>query len=132
MEKLLCGVDLGGTKLAAGLMRPDGKLIDREVVYDHAGKDEQEVVRRIGDTVTALLSRQAVKVGDLAGIGVGFAKVSPSHRPTTRDSRSRTSPFAAPSRRSSPHESSSTTTPTPRGSRNTATARVPDTDRWSS
>jgi glucokinase len=73
MEKLLCGVDLGGTKLAAGLMRMDGKLIDREVVYDHAGKDELEVVRRIGDTVTALLSRQAVKVGDLAGIGVGFA-----------------------------------------------------------
>jgi glucokinase len=73
MEKLLCGVDLGGTKLAAGLMRMDGKLIDREVVYDHAGKDEQEVLRRIGDTVTALLSRQAVKVGDLAGIGVGFA-----------------------------------------------------------
>ena len=73
MEKLLCGVDLGGTKLAGGLMRPDGSLLDKEVVFDHAGKDEHVVVLRIRDIVTALLSRQHLKAEDLEGIGVGFA-----------------------------------------------------------
>jgi glucokinase len=73
MEKLLCGVDLGGTKLAAGLMRPDGKLLDKEVVYDHAGKGEMEVVRRVRDVVTTLLARRKAGVEALLGIGVGFA-----------------------------------------------------------
>ncbi len=73
MEKLLCGIDLGGTKLAAGLMRADGKLLDKEVVFDHAGKDEATVVSRMRDIVDALLSRQHKTVEDLEGIGVGFA-----------------------------------------------------------
>ena len=73
MERLLCGVDLGGTKLAAGLMKADGTLLDKEVVYDHAGKGELVVVRRIADVVTTLLARQRLKAEDLAGIGVGFA-----------------------------------------------------------
>ncbi|HVP17401.1 MAG TPA: ROK family protein [Spirochaetia bacterium] len=71
--KLLCGVDLGGTKLAAGLMASDGKLLDKEVVFDHVGKDEKQVVRRIRDIVATLLQRRGVGVGDLEGIGVGFA-----------------------------------------------------------
>jgi len=73
VEKLLCGIDLGGTKLAGGLMRPDGKLLDKEVVFDHAGKDEMVVVNRMADVVNALLSRQHLEVEDLEGIGVGFA-----------------------------------------------------------
>jgi glucokinase len=72
-QKLLCGIDLGGTKLAGGLMRADGKLLDREVVLDHAGRDEKFVVSRMRDIVTALLSRQHRTVADLEGIGVGFA-----------------------------------------------------------
>ena len=73
MEKLLCGVDLGGTKLAACLMTPGGRIVDREVVFDHAGKDEMEVVRRIRDLVDTLLTRGGLAVGDIEGIGVGFA-----------------------------------------------------------
>jgi glucokinase len=73
VEKLLCGIDLGGTKLAGGLMRADGTLLDKEVVFDHAGKDEMTVVRRMRDIVNALLSRQHKTVEDLEGIGVGFA-----------------------------------------------------------
>ncbi len=72
-EKLLCGVDLGGTKLAACLMTTEGKLVDREVVFDHAGKDELEVVRRIRDVVSALLKRGGLTAKDIEGIGLGFA-----------------------------------------------------------
>jgi glucokinase len=73
LEKLFCGIDLGGTKLAGGLMRADGELLDKEVVFDHAGKDEIAVVGRMHDVVDTLLSRQGKKVEDLEGIGVGFA-----------------------------------------------------------
>jgi glucokinase len=54
-------------------MRPDGTLLDKEVVLDHAGRDEMFVVRRMRDIVDALLYRQNANVGDLEGIGVGFA-----------------------------------------------------------
>ncbi len=73
IEKLLCGVDLGGTKLGAGLMKPDGALIDRELVYDHAGKDEAQVVQRIHDLVKKLLDRNHLSIEDLLGVGVGMA-----------------------------------------------------------
>ncbi len=71
--KLLCGVDLGGTKLAACLMTPEGRLVDKEVVFDHVGRDEMQVVRRIRDVVNALLDRRKITPADLEGIGVGFA-----------------------------------------------------------
>ncbi len=72
-KKLLCGVDLGGTKLAACLMTPEGRIVDKEVVYDHVGKDEMQVVRRIRDLVRTLLARGGRGVEDIEGIGVGFA-----------------------------------------------------------
>ena len=72
MEKILCGVDLGGTKLGVGLMKPDGTMIDSTVVYDHAGKDEAQVVQRIHDVVNELLSKNGLATEDLAGAGVGM------------------------------------------------------------
>ena len=34
METILCGVDLGGTKLSAGLFDLQGRLIDKNIVFD--------------------------------------------------------------------------------------------------
>src|SRR5512137_11022 len=73
MGAILCGVDLGGTKLCVGLMKPDGTMIDREVAYDHAGRDEAQVMQRIGEAVFALLKRNGLGITDLAGVGVGMA-----------------------------------------------------------
>lgn len=71
--KLLCGVDLGGTKLAVGLYTPEGRLIADRKVKDHAGLGNDEMTDRIADLVEALLKEEGVEESDLAGIGVGMA-----------------------------------------------------------
>ena len=73
MEKLLCGADLGGTKLSVGLVRRDGSLLDKVTVYDHADKTEVENVEVIGSCVESLLVRHNLSRDDLLGLGVGFA-----------------------------------------------------------
>jgi len=72
MEKFLCGVDLGGTKLSIGLVHPDGRIHDKIVVYDHVNKNETWVVDQITRLIRQLLSRNKFKESDLRGIGIGF------------------------------------------------------------
>jgi glucokinase len=72
MEKILCGVDLGGTKLSVGLIKPDGKLFDKITVYDHRGKDENMIVLQISQLIRQVLSKNNLTESDLDGIGIGF------------------------------------------------------------
>ena len=72
MEKILCGVDLGGTKLSAGLVFPDGRLLDKSVVYDHTSLDENGIVDYITRLVRQIMLANRLKEPDLEGIGIGF------------------------------------------------------------
>ena len=70
MEKILCGVDLGGTKLSAGLVHPDGSIVGKSVVYDHVALDEDGIVNYITLIIKNLISSNGLKETDLEGIGV--------------------------------------------------------------
>jgi glucokinase len=73
MEKLLCGVDLGGTNLSAGLVRSDGgTLVDDICTHDHVHKDEDGIINNIAYLVNALLEKNGLEEDDLLGIGVVF------------------------------------------------------------
>ena len=72
-EKLLCGVDLGGTKLSVGLVRPDGALVDKVVVYDHTEKNEEGICLQIRDMVHDLFEKQHIGEDHIRGVGIGFA-----------------------------------------------------------
>lgn len=72
MEKLLCGVDLGGTKLAVVLADEQGTIRDKCVVYDHATKTDSEIVLYITDLIKQIVSSNRLKETDLYGIGVSF------------------------------------------------------------
>jgi glucokinase len=72
MEKLLCGVDLGGTKLSVGLVSADGAILDKIIVYDHVGKNETMIVEQIVDMICKLISGNGLNESDLKGIGIGF------------------------------------------------------------
>ena len=72
MEPILCGVDLGGTKLSAGLFDLDGLLLDRIIVYDHIKKTEDMIVEQIALMVKTLLSRNDYVEDELKGVGLGF------------------------------------------------------------
>ena len=72
MEKILCGVDLGGTKLSVGLIHPDGRILAKSVVYDHVALDEDGIVNYITLIIKQLISSNGLNETDLEGIGVGF------------------------------------------------------------
>lgn len=73
MNEILCGVDLGGTKLSVGLLDQDGHLLDKIAVHDHAGKTEDEIIRQIAQIVQFITLRNKLRETDLTGIGVGVA-----------------------------------------------------------
>lgn len=72
MEKILCGVDLGGTKLSVGLVYPDGRILDKITVFDHTGKNEDSTVNYITELVRQVISVNNLRESDLEGIGIGF------------------------------------------------------------
>ena len=73
MGKILCGVDLGGTKLAAALFEQDGTLIAKELVYDHRKDSCDEVVLVIVELLTKLFKENGVDTDRIAGIGTALA-----------------------------------------------------------
>ncbi len=72
MEKVLCGVDLGGTKLSIGLLSIDGRVIDKQTIYNHQNKPEDMLVEHIALTIKGLLRKEGIDQEALLGIGVGF------------------------------------------------------------
>jgi len=71
IESVHSGVDLGGTKIAVGLVTSSGKIIDKTVLRDHRGKPEDETVAAIAGALQALFSAHAAEAGSVTGIGVG-------------------------------------------------------------
>ncbi|MFC9972788.1 ROK family protein [Spirillospora sp. NPDC127200] len=81
-------VDVGGTKLAAGIVDPDGRVLAHDRVATPAGADAEGLWR----TLEALLGKLTAEAGPLAGVGVGCggpmtwpaAEVSPINIPAWR------------------------------------------------
>lgn len=72
MKNILCGVDIGGTKLSVALVNCDGKLIDKIVVLDHIEKG-RDMVQYIVELIQILLHNQNINKENLEGIGMCFA-----------------------------------------------------------
>jgi glucokinase len=73
METLLCGVDLGGTKLSAALFTQNGRQIDRLEINEHIDQDNDGVTASIVDLVREMLGKNKIQDQDLLGIGIGVA-----------------------------------------------------------
>ena len=70
---LLCGIDIGGTKLAAGLARPDGEMICECTTTEHTCMDEACLMDLSADLVRRLCRECGADLADLAGVAVGMA-----------------------------------------------------------
>lgn len=68
---LLCGVDLGGTKISVALVDSGGKVRDRELIRDHRKKVEDAIMDDIARVIATLAARNGIAVTDLPGVGVG-------------------------------------------------------------
>ncbi|SIQ11677.1 glucokinase [Alkalispirochaeta americana] len=71
LGQLLCGVDLGGTKIVTALVSDDGTVRAKRFIRDHRGQSPQMVVEGIARQVRELLADQNIPLSSLSGIGVG-------------------------------------------------------------
>ena len=73
MSKILCGVDIGGTKLSVALVTAEGKIIDKCIAVDHVNKTEIGLTDQVIANIKRLLDKNSFQESDLQGIGIGCA-----------------------------------------------------------
>ncbi len=73
MKKYLCGVDLGGTKLSAGLFLEDGTLVEKLKIYDHKDMDCDGIADKVISLIRALMDNNGIADEELHGIGICMA-----------------------------------------------------------
>lgn len=61
MKKVLCGVDIGGTKLSTALVDHDGNIIDKSIIYDHVDKPEDLFVEQVSLNIKTLFKKTRLK-----------------------------------------------------------------------
>jgi len=70
LKKYFIGVDLGGTKIATGIVDSEGNLLATVKVPTLAEDGWEAVSRRMGDTIDEVLTKANVKASDVGAIGV--------------------------------------------------------------
>jgi glucokinase len=73
MGTILCGVDIGGTKLSVALISTEGVIIDKCLDCDHVEKSECGLTDQIKYNIRRMLKRNNLTESDLCGIGIGCA-----------------------------------------------------------
>ncbi len=66
------GVDIGGTKLAAGVVDSSGQVMAQSVTTDHAGLDEEGVLACAARNVRAVVEAAGIGQDQVGGVGVLF------------------------------------------------------------
>jgi glucokinase len=72
-ERIVAGIDIGGTKIAAAVVTDEGKVLGREGVPTEAERGFADGLRRIAGLLDRVLARAARRRGDLYAIGIGCA-----------------------------------------------------------
>jgi len=73
MEKLLCGVDIGGTKCSVALVDNTGQIMDKINTCAHVDTNEEGMIKMVAELIVNLLDRNNLEKSDLKGIGLGCA-----------------------------------------------------------
>ena len=71
-DRLLLGIEIGGTKLQVGLGRPDGGLIDLQRLRVEPERGAEGILAQILAATDELLQRAGAARADLAVVGIGF------------------------------------------------------------
>lgn len=72
MNKIIIGVDLGGTKIMTGAINREGKVLCTPVKILTDGHEPKEIiVKRITDSIEDILSKLNSAINDVSGIGIG-------------------------------------------------------------
>jgi glucokinase len=79
-EKLILGVDVGGTKIAAAVVTDEGKVISRGYGSTSAQAGPQVVIDNIFATIDRTISSSNVVLSQLSGIGIAAAGIIDSRK----------------------------------------------------
>ena len=79
-QKPALTVDLGGTKIIAAVVLPDGKIISRNYCLTMADKGPEAVSDRILSAVDKAIAQAKLKTPELIGIGVAAAGILDTNR----------------------------------------------------
>lgn len=66
------GIDVGGTKIAAGLVNRTGEILHRYTTRAHAEQQPEVVIRAIEEAYRCLIKESGVAVADIEAVGLGF------------------------------------------------------------
>lgn len=71
-KAVIIGVDVGGTKIKAGAVSPDGEILCEPVTISTGGNDESEkIYGRITGSIEEVIKNSGLKTTDITGIGMG-------------------------------------------------------------
>lgn len=79
-EKLILGVDVGGTKIAAAVITDEGKVVSRDYGSTPAQAGPQVVIDNIFATIDRTISSSNVVLSQLSGIGIAAAGIIDSRK----------------------------------------------------
>lgn len=72
LKKAIIGVDVGGTKIQAGAVTPDGEILCEPLTIATGGSDESgKILGRITRSIEMVIERSALKTENIIGIGMG-------------------------------------------------------------
>lgn len=73
MKPYAVGIDVGGTKIAAGLVNQNGQILSRFSTQAHSQQKPDHVIEAIEHAYHALLQRGQVEAADVEAVCLGFA-----------------------------------------------------------
>jgi glucokinase len=72
MSRFAVGIDIGGTKIAAGIIDESASIIARHVSKTHVGRPPAEVIAASVEAFQVVMAQAGLQTGDVSGLGVGF------------------------------------------------------------
>lgn len=72
MSTFAVGIDIGGTKIAAGIIDESANIMARHVSKTHAGRPPAEVIAASVEAFNAVMAQAGLRTGEVSGLGVGF------------------------------------------------------------
>ena len=66
------GIDVGGTKIAAGLVNRAGEILHRYTTRAHAEQQPEVVIRAIEEAYRCLIEASRIEAAAIEAVGLGF------------------------------------------------------------
>ena len=73
MKPYAIGIDVGGTKIVAGLVNQEGEILDRYTTRAHSEQQPKFVIEAVEHAYYALLEKGNVQTSDIEAVCLGFA-----------------------------------------------------------